>query len=309
MGEKPSSEMVISWMETLSNWGRWGSDDELGTLNYIGPGARRRGASSVRTGESVSCSWVIDPTSVGMKGFAQRFMVATGREQVIDTPRGTYANETLQLQHHGPWVTHLDGLSHVAWDGKFYNDRPVDCVTVSSGATSLGIESALQGIVTRGVLLDVAAVRGVEMLAFGEGAHPDDLEAAEERQGVEVLPGDAVLLSTGLSHYRTGHAEWTSADGAPGFHAASLPWLHDRQVAVIGSDGPNDTYPSGYPELHNPIHLVGIRALGLWLIDTCRLDGLLELCRARQQWDFLFTVAPVPFVGATGSPVNPIAVL
>ena len=209
---------------------------------------------------------------------------------------------------HGYSVTHLDSLCHVFWDGRMYNGTPAAQVTSSRGARRCAVTCARDGIVTRGVLMDIAGARGVPWLDAGEGVFPDDLEAAEALQGVRVAPGDAVLLRTGYDRRRHELGpEPLWSDGHPGWQAACLPWFHDRGVAIVGADVPQDVRPTGYARMPNPIHTVGIVAMGLWLIDNCDFERLAELCRALKRYYFHFSVAPLRFDGATGSPVNPLA--
>jgi len=310
MGEYVSEDTVLSWIHTLSNWGRWGEGDVLGTLNYITPEVRCRAAGAVRTGETVSCARLLEATP-RQDAKPTRYMIATGEALAQPDPaRHVHAaTDAIALQIHGHVTTHLDALSHWIWDARLYNDRPANAITAERGATQLGVEDARDGIVTRGVLLDVAAARDVEALLPGECVHPEDLEAAERRQNVRVESGDAVLLYTGNSagpDSETGHAATTWA----GWDASCLPWLHQREAAVIGAETSNEVMPNDYGALgRHPIHSVGITAMGLWLIDNCDLSRLAAACAERNQWEFLFAVAPLTIVGATGSPLNPVAVL
>jgi kynurenine formamidase len=310
--ERATPEQVLELSKTLRNWGRWGVDDVAGTLNYITPEARQRGVTAIESGEWVSCAWNIDVASRSLTGSAHRFMISTGQglgdeHRLGPAGHSAAATDALYLTVHGVEVTHLDALSHVFWDGQMYNGRPAEIVTSREGATEHGIENAGGGIVTRGVLLDIAAARGVPYLEPGDGVLPTDLEEAERRQGVRVESGDAVLAVTGFPAYRRDNSKWT---GMPGWQVAALPWLHEREAALIGMDSGSEVFPTGYsPEFGGPLHGLAIAVMGLWILDNCNFDTLVEKCRARQKWTFLFVVAPLPFVGATGSPVNPIAIL
>jgi kynurenine formamidase len=148
-------------------------------------------------------------------------------------------------------------------------------------------------------------------MEMGEGVFPEDLEEAEIRQGVRIQSGDAVLLNTGFSSFRRENYNHSIfADGSPGWQAACLPWLRERDVAIIGADGNNEVFPNDYIEVSkHPIHSVAIAMMGLWLIDNCELEKLAEACASRKQWTFLIVIAPFPYRGATGCPVNPIAIL
>lgn len=319
MPDVPSEEEVLGWFDSLSNWGRWGDDDELGTLNLVSPEKRITAAQLVRVGRTISCAWDIGgrPPADQPFGGPQRFMAQTGQgladEHRVTAPyrpgdRSSGALEHIGLVYHGHTVTHLDALSHIFWDAKMYNGRPAELVTSSLGATEHAITGLRDGVVTRGVLLDVAKVRDVDWLDPGEAVFPDDLEACETTFGVRVEEGDAILLRTGYGKkVRDAGPDDVVRVGRAGWHAACLPWFHDRGVAMIACDTAQDAQPSGYPALRGPIHAIGIVAMGLWLLDNCDLERLSEVCSEHGRYDFLFTLAPLRWVGATGSPANPIA--
>lgn len=311
-GSDPSQEEVLSWFERFSNWGRWGEDDSLGTLNLITPAHRTAAAALVTEGITVSCAWEIATTpSIDQRfGPPQRFMVSTGEGVVegADGPRYAGAAEHIGLVYHGYSVSHLDGLSHYFWDGHMYGGRPAGLVTAGGGAGQLAVTDAATGIVGAGVLLDVAAERGVDWLEPGEGVRPADLEAAEARQGERVGEGDVVLLRTGYGARRHRHGpDDVAAVGRAGWHVSCIPWLRERGVAAIGCDTAQDVHPSGYEALRSPVHAVGIVAMGLWLIDNCDLEALHDTCERLSRWRFHLSVAPLRVVGGTGSPVNPLA--
>ncbi|UWZ59723.1 cyclase family protein [Dactylosporangium aurantiacum] len=308
----PTQDDVLGYFDTLSNWGRWGDDDERGTLNHISDEVRLAAARAVRHGRSVSCAWevavpqemerstTVCPCAADMPG-AEHMPAAFHADR-----RWGFSNERLGVMFHGNTVTHLDSPCHILWDGTMYNGRPHSMIDATTGSAWAAVTAAADGIVTRGVLLDVAAVRDVPWLEPGQGVYPEDLEAAERRQGVRVRPGDAVLLRTG--HGRRRH-EAGPAGGVtqPGWHASCLPWLHERGVALIGADTPQDVQPSGYDAVLMPVHAVGLVAMGLWLLDNCDLELCAATAAELDQWDFHLTVAPVRFAGTSGSPVNPIA--
>jgi kynurenine formamidase len=308
---------ALALFDSLSNWGRWGEDDELGTLNLVTPQKRRDAAGLVAEGITVSCAWDIESTPQPDHPFGtpHRYMVASGEgwhdPEKVST-RGAMkmggALEYIGLVYHGYAVTHVDGLCHIFWDGKMYNGRPQGLVTTSMGATKEAITVLKDGVQTRGVLLDVAAARGVPWLDVGEGVGPDDLEAAERRQGLRVEEGDVVLLRTGYGRKkRELGREQLPAAGFPGWHISALPWLHERGAAMIGCDTAQDAHPSPFPALPIPVHAVGIVAMGLWLIDNCDFEPLAETCERLGRWAFQFTLAPLRVIGGTGSPANPIA--
>lgn len=306
---------VLRWMTELSNWNRWGADDERGTLNLIDEQCRRAAAALVVEGRAVSCAHDIRPHGPN----AQRYMVATGldlhdhgegpeRVGSMDRGRGAAAAEFLGIIYHGLTITHLDAVSHVFWDGKMYNGAPASLVNDRQGATRSDVRAAGTGIVSRGVLVDVAGLLGVETLEPGQPVLVEHLDRATERAGIEIRAGDVLLVRTGEAGRRS--ALGTAYDGMqqPGLHASCLPWLHEHGVAVLGSDSAQDVRPSGVAGFTMPIHTVGIVAMGLWLIDNCDLEDLAATCRELNRWEFQFVLAPLRFRGATGSPANPIAV-
>ncbi len=315
----PSEDEVLGYFDSLSNWGRWGDEDELGTLNLVSAAKRIAAAELVRTGITVSCSWDIggDPPADQPFGGPQRFMIATG-QGINDAhriapwgregDRASGALEHIGLVYHGHTVTHVDGLSHIFWDGRMYNGRPAEHVTSAFGATHHAITALRNGVITRGVLLDVARTRGVDWLEPGEPVFPEDLEACEQQHGALVEEGDVIMLRTGYGRkVRDKGADEVARVGRAGWHASCLPWFRERGVAMIACDTAQDAIPSGYKAFRSPIHAVGIVAMGLWLIDNCDLEQLSRTTEELGRWDFLFTLAPLRWVGATGSPANPLA--
>lgn len=322
VGERaqPSAEEIRSWFDTLSNWSRWGVGDRLGALNYITADIRLAAAQAVRFGVPVSCAWDVKmgpgEQAYGEHAVAQRFMTHTGLGlgDVPPTGRRTHddslatAAETILLAFHGRTVTHLDALSHVFWQGQMYGGVPASHVTERDGAISHDVRATADGIISRGVLLDIPSMLGVEALEPRQPIFPADLEAAEEIQGVTVREGDVLLVRTG-DGVRRRDGSWNPAvDGQPGLHAACIPWLHDRRVAALGSDVPNEVRPSGYPDLIMPVHSIAVVALGVWLIDNCQLEDLAATCARYACWEFMMTLGPVRLAGVTGGPVNPIAI-
>jgi kynurenine formamidase len=306
MPASPSEQEVISWFDSLSNWGRWGPDDEFGTLNLITPDVRKKAAATVTEGVTVSCSWDVPSGPLGFEGAVS----------AVDLARDSKARIGWSLEHisgmvfHGYAITHLDALCHIFWDGHMYNGRPTDLVSEETGAQQLAISDAGGGILTRGVLLDVARAHGVQWLEPGEGAYPEDLEAAEAAQGVRVEPGDGVLLRTGYGRWRHETGKVSPMEEGitqPGWQAACLPWLRERGASFIGADTANDVSPSGYSQIALPVHVIGLVAMGLWLMDNCDLEELASTCERLSRWQFLLSVNPLRLTGLTGSAVNPIA--
>ena len=302
----PTEEQVIGWMDSLSNWGRWGADDQLGTLNLITQQKRAQAGALVKEGISVTCSRLIVPEiAADVTSIPPLHYIVRGGDTVPDQgPGGT--SDFIGLSFHGLTITHIDSLCHQFWNGKMYNGRPASDVNSDTKATTMDIDKVQNGIVTRGVLLDIAAVKGKDWLEAGEGVFTEDLEAAEKAQGVHLEEGDALLLRLGWYKRRQELGPPTS--GRPGLHAETLPWLRQRGISIIAADASQDADPSGYPGIGLPIHRVGIVAMGLWLIDAANFEEVVQVCQRLNRWEFMFNVAPLRFKNATGSPVNPLAI-
>lgn len=329
MAELPTTSEVLDYIDELKNWGRWGADDQRGTLNLIKPEHRVAAARLVTEGRTVSCARDLVTAYGHPDNCAQMYYVASGEgaqkadPSIPPTALGFgdlgSAVEFVGLVYHGINVTHIDALAHLFWKGKIYNDRPAGMVTSEHGALWASVTEMSEGIVSRGVLLDIPRVEGIDALEGGRAVTPADLEAAEKAQGVQVGPGDIVLLRTGRWHQgssATGssteyadahdHARWGQMAG---WHQACLPWLKQRDVAVIGSDGPQETIPPIYPEaLGATVHVYALNSMGMPLIDNCDLERLGEVCADLGRWEFQFVISPLRVVGGSGSPINPVAV-
>lgn len=284
-----------------SNWGRWGADDELGTLNYITPEVRRRAAALVTEGRTVSLAQELSKheTPANPRPIVH-FMAYEDH-----APRA--AIDFIGMVPHGLSLTHLDAVGHCFFDGHLYNGRPAASVVSKSAGLLFGsILAQREGIVTRGVLLDVAAARGVPWLAAGEYVTAEDLERAEQRTGGTVETGDAVCVHVGLEAREAAEGPEDRSLRA-GLDAGAVAWLHDREVALYTGDCIERLpYPSDVMPV--PLHQIGLVAMGLVLLDSPRLAPLVAACGELGRATFLLTVAPLPVPGGTGSPVNPVAV-
>ena len=294
-----SAEQVLGFHKTLSNWGRFGERDQLGTLNLITREKRAAAARLVRSGRTVSCARPL-PTepSVENPNPVQHHMIGTCTEG--------WGGDYFAIAPHGFATSHIDALCHIFHEGKLYNGYPIEKVT-AHGALELGIHELKDGVVSRGVLLDVPAARSLPYLEAGEPIFPDDLERAEAHAGLRVEPGDVLFVRTGRWALRDARGPWDPRQSAAGLDASCLPWLHARGVAALGCDGVSDVVPSRIEGMNLPIHSVAIVAMGLHLIDNLDLEGLSAACAGEKRWEFLLTLAPLVLFGGTASPLNPIA--
>ena len=310
----PTEDTVLQYFSILSNWGRWGAEDQLGTLNFLSPEKTRRAVGLVREGVTVSCARTIR-YDAGPDSPAPpiHYMVESGEGwasgEKVSSRRNQVSVDFFGMIFHGHTITHMDSLAHFFWEGKMYNGRPAHLVSTSLGATVESVELAKDGIITRGVLVDVPMLRGTNWVERGQGVMPEDIEEAERRCGFRVEEGDILMVRTGQLHRRNQEGPVDPAvAGSTACQAACLPLFHQRGIAMICSDTGNDVMPPQYTRLSNPIHQVGIVAMGLWILDNANLEDLAEVCRQRQRWEFMMCVGPLRLFNGTGSPLNPIAV-
>ncbi|MCD9622950.1 cyclase family protein [Rhabdothermincola salaria] len=308
----PSAEQVEAYYEATSNWGRWGDDDQRGALNSLTDEHRAAGAALVRRGRSVSLAHDLPVTpSPETPSPAHHHMLASGDARDSNGIPGYEASrDYVGTDVHGMGVTHVDALCHMFIRGQMYNGRPAEQVK-STGSEANTIMALAEGLSGRGVFLDVPRAFGLPHLPGNTALGVAHLEAAEAALGVAVGEGDILVVGTGRDARKaeTGRLD-PFRDGLAGLHAECLPWLHDRGIAVLGSDGISDPTPGlGIPDWPFPIHQVGIVGMGLHLIDNLALGPLGDVCAEEGRWEFFFTLAPLRVVGGTGCPVNPVAVL
>jgi kynurenine formamidase len=219
-----------------------------------------------------------------------------------------FSVDRIEMNIHGNADSHIDALCHVIFDGEQYNGEPAGAGG-DTGTGQLSIATAADGIVGRGVLLDVPRARGVAWLEPGEHVTVDDLLAAERDEQVRVGRGDIVLVRVGHRDRRREHGPWDSAQLRAGLHPDVVTLLAERQVAVLGSDGNGDTAPSLIDGVDFPVHVLAVNALGMMLMDWLELGRLVPMCEESGRWSFLCVIAPLRLPAGTGSPINPIAVL
>lgn len=308
----PTEAELDERYEALSNWGKWGDDDERGMLNNLTDELRREAATLVKDGVGISLAHDLGTVPSAENPYpAQHHMIAAGDAREVDGIPGYEASRDYVGSHvHGLGVTHIDALCHMFVRGKMYNGYPASDVR-SIGAVRNTVLSFADGIVGRGVLLDVAATLGVETLPANTAITPEELEATEARQGVQVKVGDVVMIATGRCAWRKANGgALDPSEGMAGIHADCLPWLREREIAMLGSDGISDPMPGlGVPNWPFPVHQIGITGMGMHLIDNMALGALAAACAERSRYAFLFTMGSIRVPGGTGCPVNPIAVL
>ena len=294
------------WKSELSNWGRWGKDDQKGTLNLITPAKRKQAAALVREGFAVSLARDADTEKAVDNN--------SPYEQVMNSVGAAASADRLSVSFHGYAHTHLDALGHHFLNGKMYNGFAAsEYVTMQGGAGKGAIINVKNGIFTRGILMDMPRLKGVPYLEPGTPVYVEDLEAWEKQAGIKVSPGDAVFIRTGRWERRAKLGPWNVGQQSAGLDASVLPWLKKRDVALLGSESALSVtpIPAGShitnPDDYLPVHNFVLVALGMNLIDDCELGPVAEAAAARKRWEFLVTAAPLPIVKGTGSPINPTA--
>ena len=312
-----TADTVREWGRRYSNWGRWGPDDELGALNFITPERILAATALPRRGQVVSCALAFDEkgpqTGFGGRHNPIHVMLADGGDALAGAqdaiPGGfRYADDSIimPLQCGTQW----DALSHVFYDGKMYNDRDIGLVT-SRGAKKNGIEAARNGVVGRGVLLDLPRHRGELWLENGFAIGPELLEVCAESQGVAIESGDVLLVRTGMMTRCLAEGSWEGYCGgpAPGLSVHCAGWLYEREIAAICTDTWGiEVLPNETPDCFQPLHMISLRNTGLLFGEIFHLDALAEACAEDKRYAFLFAAPPLPITGAVGSPINPLAI-
>jgi kynurenine formamidase len=283
-----------------------GAADRLGTLNNISAADLVAAASDVTAGRTVSLAAPIDSRATPDNP-APAVHQMTHWADDPDAAGLSFATDRLAMNVHGNADSHLDALCHVIFDGELYNGVPAGSVT-EAGAAELSVDTVGQGIAGRGLLLDIPRLRAVPWLEPGEHVTADDLLAAELAASDRIGQGDLLFLRVGHRARRRALGPWDAAEARAGLHPAAVELLAERQIAVLGSDGNNDTAPSAAEGVDFPVHVLAINAMGLYLLDYLDLDPLAEACEAMSRWSFLCVVAPLRLLAGTGSPVNPIAI-
>ena len=291
-------EQYDQWMEELSNWGRWGDDDELGAANLMTEAKRREAAALIRTGTTVSLAHdLITEEAVDV---TEPYVL-----QMRVNPEAQNSGDRIDIYFHGVTFSHLDGLCHVFYKDKVYNGFDFAEIVTEDGCSRMGTTAMKNGLVTRGILVDMPRLKGVPYLEPGTKLYREDIEAWEEQAGVTLGAGDALLLRTGRWARR---AELGPTREMSGWDASVMPFLAERDIALLGADSVHEA-PDSVPGLgFNPIHRFAIVARGMNLLDNLDLDAAAETAASLNRWEFMLVVAPLRVPGGTGSPVNPIAI-
>ncbi len=282
--------------QQVKNWGRWGPNDQLGSANLVDAAKRKQAIALAKTGETVSLAH--NPLTEKADDNASPFEHTMLRGNSMDR----YA-----VSYHGYAHSHIDALCHILYKDQTYNGYARADVNTDKGCTRLGIQNLKNGVVTRGILIDIPRLRNVPYLEPGTALYVEDLEAWEKKAGVKIASGDAILLRTGRWARREALGPWNVGQKMAGLHASVAPWIKARGVAFVGSDAAEDVVPSMVEGVALPVHTLFITALGINLLDNQDLEALGEMAAKLNRWAFMLTINPVPVTGGTGFPLNAIA--
>lgn len=304
-------EQVNQWETSLSNWGRWGKDDQRGALNLVTPQKEVQAAKLVKDGVTVSLAHFAD-----LEKAVDNFNFGETKHEMYRNPQTGkigFALDIITYGIHDGTNSHLDALCHYALrkDGVpvVFNGHPQDLD--DKGCKANGIDRMGPGIFTRGVLVDIPLMKGVEYLEPGTPIYVSDLEAWEKFAHVKIGSGDALFIRTGRWARRAKVGPWNNGREAAGLHASTMPWIHQRDIALLGGDGVNDVQPSGVSgtgeAAGRPVHTLTIAVMGVPLVDNAYLEDVAREAAARKRWEFLTTVQFTRIPGGTASSFNALA--
>ncbi len=281
----------------VKNWGRWGKDDQLGAANLITPETRKRALALAKNGITVSLAHA--PLTEAAPDNPNPFNHTMNRGLTTDT---------YSVSYHGYAHSHIDALCHFLYKDQTYNGYPRAEVLTDKGCTKLAVDNLKNGVVTRGVLIDMPRLKKVPWLEPGTPVFVEDIEAWEKQANVKIGPGDAIFLRTGRWARRAAKGPWAVGQNEAGYHASIAPWLKARGVSFLGSDDAQDVTPSLVEGMNLPVHTLAIAALGIDILDNQDLETVAETAARLNRWEFLLSVAPVPVTGGTGFPANALAI-
>ena len=295
-------------MKELSNWGRWGADDELGAANLITPAKRKQALALAKEGVTISLAHdVVQEKAADAPNILERVLGNVSTTGTTDRYQytGTY---------HGVIHSHLDAVDcHIMFEGKGYNGRSMEDIKAAGGCPKGNINALKDGVVTRGILFDATRLPGKATpqgwLDPGTAIHREDLEALEKMERVKVSAGDVILLYTGRWKRRAALGPWPNTTGFAGYHADVAYFIKERGVSFIGDDGPNDVQPTGLPTaIGIPLHQLALVAMGVSIFDNLDFERAVEQARRLNRYEFLFVASPLRIDKGTGSPLNPLAI-
>lgn len=317
VAEEDSYRVLHDYIDYCNNWGRWGADDEIGTLNFVGPEQVRAAAALVRRGKSIPVSLPYDAHGCQDGNFRANphlmvtasgsdYLAGAQEESVFGPLHGLgFSDDVVILPTQAG--TQWDSLSHIFFEGKMYNDRSPGLVT-SAGTQRNGIENGVSRFVMRGVLLDVARWAGVDTLEPGYAISPEDLEATAAAAGVEIHTGDALLVRTGFLGARRGRWGDYAGGPAPGLSLSTAPWLHDHEVAAVATDTWGMEVRPNEIDYFQPLHAVALVHMGLSIGEIFDLEALAADCEEDGVYEFMFVAPPLPITGASGAPLSGVAI-
>jgi kynurenine formamidase len=296
-----------AFFDTLSRWGRWGKHDERGALHFLTPERVAAAAALVRSGVTVSMSLPLNtrPGPHNPKPTEHHMTELADSDPGSEAER--FNKDYVGADYHHDGHTHIDALCHVAYGESLYNGRSAVEAVTEDGARVESIATLKDGLVGRGVLLDIPRLQGRKWLEPGEHVFTEDLLAAEERQEVAVRSGDIMLVRTGHNRRLAELGPWDTGRAKAGLHPSTMPFVAEREVSALGCDSNSDTAPSSTEGVGFPIHVLAIAAMGVHLLDYLQLDELAAGCERTGRWEFMFVAVPLLITGGTGSPLNPIA--
>jgi kynurenine formamidase len=283
--------------QQVKNWGRWGAEDQLGSVNLITPATRKRAIALAKTGETVSLAHTLLTEKADDNASPFEHTMLRGNNM-----------DRYAIQYHGYAHSHIDALCHILYNDRTYNGYARADVNTDKGCTKLGIQNLKAGLVARGVLVDIPRLRNVPYLEPGTAIYVEDLEAWEKRAGLKVGPGDVLLLRTGRWARREKLGPWNVGRSAAGLHASAAPWIKARGISMLGSDAAEDVTPSMVEGVALPIHTLMITGLGVNLLDNQDLEAVGETAARLNRWEFMLMINPMPVAGGTGFPLNALAV-
>lgn len=303
---KLTAAEYLAIFEELKNWGRWGADDDRGTLNLIGE-AERAAALRLASGETTVS---LAHTLSSVPGATNMFPIVHGvlpdkHSRLADGTEIGHHLEWIGMRIHGQGITHLDALCHFNVNGVSYNGIRYGDTPLPSKAT---ISTMREGIVARGVLLDAPRALGIEWIEPGHSVSAEIAEHCESEQAVKVRTGDVVLVRTGRVARQKKLGPWKTMQEIAGTDATLLRWLRERDAAMLGCDSASETYPPPTEGLRTPVHVLALVAMGMPLIDNAALEPIAEACATRDRWEFLIVIAPLDYPGGSSSPVDPVAI-